>query len=341
VNLKAIFLSAAHNAGLNTLVHACWPSRLTILCYHGVLPKALQPYDHGVYTTVSASGFRQQLEWIGRHFNVVSCSQIRELYMDGRPLPPRALLITFDDGYWNNLALAAPILREYGFPATFFISTGYIGSRELFWYDDLPRRIMNWPGHVIQRPGGGDSLPLPPDPRERRIMCQQLGAACKRVPDAVRRAYLEYIRQGTADQELPFDMDLYRILTWDEVRDLARQGFEVGSHTSTHPILARLDEDGIRTELESSRARIQTELNTSCYALAYPNGTVADYDARVLRCTQTAGFDLAFTMADRPYGATEDRYTISRLPVPGHVPLAAFTFSVSGTRALARKMAHA
>jgi len=306
-----------------------------------VLPQSLQPYDHGFYTTVSASDFRRQLEWIGRHFNVVNCSQIRKHYLERSPLPPRALLITFDDGYWNNLALAAPLLREYGFPATLFVSTGYIGSRELFWYDDLPRRIMNWPGRSIQEPAGGDSLALPVDLHGRRTVCRRISSSCKRVPNPVRLAYLEYVRRETAECKLPFDEPMYRILNWDEVRDLTRQGFEIGSHTSTHPILAQLDEDGIQAELEDSRARIQTECGASCFALAYPNGTAADYDARVLRSTQTAGFDLAFTMADRPYGATEDRYTISRLPVPGHVPLAAFTFSASGTRTLARKLAHA
>lgn len=334
-------IDVINNVGLNALIHASWPNRLTTLCYHGVLQKTLGPDDHGFYTTVSATGFRPQLEWIGRHFNVVSCSQVRKHYLEGHSLPPRALLITFDDGYWNNLAQAAPILREYGFPATFFISTTYIGSRELFWYDDLPRRIMSWPDRSIDQPGGGTPLSLPGDPHERRTVSRRIGASCKRVPNSVRLAYLEYIRRKTAECEFPPDEEMYRILNWDEVRDLARQGFEIGSHTSTHPILSQLDEDGIKSELESSRARIQAESGSRCFALAYPNGTVADYDARVVRCAQAAGFDLAFTMADRPYGPTEDRYTISRLPVPGHVPLAAFTFSASGTRALARKLVHA
>ena len=341
MRFSVLISTIANNVGFSTVVHNCWPSRITTLCYHGVIPKTLQHCDHGFYTTVSATEFRRQLEWLGRRFHVVSCAQIREHFLEARPLPPRPLLITFDDGYWNNFALAAPALRDYGFPATFFLSTNYIGSGDLFWFDDLPRHVMKWPGREIERPGGGEPLPLPPDPAQRREVCRRIGSLCKRVPNPVRLAYLEYLRRGTADHELPWDENIYRILNWDEVRELARQGFEIGSHTQTHPILAQLEEDAIGSELEGSRAHIEAELGARCFALAYPNGTAADYDLRIQRRTAAAGFDLAFTMADRPYGSHEDRYTISRLGVLGHVPMGMFTFSVSGARALARRIVHA
>lgn len=341
VNWKSLFMSAAHHTGLSTLANVCWPNHIRTLCYHGVIAKRLQIWDHGFYTTVSEEEFREQLDWVGRHFQVVSCTQVRAHYLEGAPLPVNPVLITFDDGYWNNLAMAAPILREYGFPAVFFLSTGYIGTSGPFWFDDLPLRIMKWPAAQIQHPRGGAPLPLPRDPYERRELCRRIGGLCKRIPNSARLAYVDYIRRETAEVDLPFDEDMLRILNWDEVRELVRQGFEIGSHTCTHPILSRLEEDEIGRELNDSRTRIEATLGSSCFALAYPNGTVADYDDRVRKRAEAAGFDLAFTMADRPHGAREDRFTISRLGVPGHVSIPAFTFCVSGAHALARKLVHA
>jgi peptidoglycan/xylan/chitin deacetylase (PgdA/CDA1 family) len=341
VFLKVRCTTLLQKLGLDQLVHTLWPNRLTTLCYHGVLPKRLQLADHGFYTTVSVSDFRAQLEWIANRFQVVSCAQVQEHYQGGTPLPPKALLITFDDGYWNNLNWAAPILAEYGFPAIFFLSTSYIGSTDLFWFDDLPRRVMKWPGRTIPVPGTGDPLPLPADPLERRKVCWRISALCKRVPDSVRVTYQEFLRQKTAGYELPFDEDMHRILTWNEVRSLAEQGFEIGSHTSTHPILTQLDDQGVNHELSDSRVRIEAELNRPCYALAYPNGTASDYDRRVGRLAQAAGFQVAFTTVNRPYGPLEDCFTISRMIVPGHVPLSSFTFAASGAQAVARRLLHA
>jgi peptidoglycan/xylan/chitin deacetylase (PgdA/CDA1 family) len=85
-----------------------------------------------------------------------------------------------------------------------------------------------------------------------------------------------------------------RTMTWDELRAIAQQGFEIGSHTETHPHLTRLDDDDLARELQASRERVEAEIGAPCAWLAYPFG---DYDARVMAATRSAGYSAGFALA--------------------------------------------
>jgi len=85
-----------------------------------------------------------------------------------------------------------------------------------------------------------------------------------------------------------------RCLSWEELGDLAEGGWEIGSHTCSHPRLTSLDDRALRRELSVSRRICQERLNGPCVSLAYP---YADYDDRVLEATRRAGYGLAVTVA--------------------------------------------
>jgi peptidoglycan/xylan/chitin deacetylase (PgdA/CDA1 family) len=96
--------------------------------------------------TVPVSAFDEQLAQLGElGYQPVSLDDVLAYYVDGTPLPPRAVLVTFDDGYRDNLDNAAPILRKYGVPAVLFVPVGYLdGSRPLPHDEHLAQRgIVN------------------------------------------------------------------------------------------------------------------------------------------------------------------------------------------------------
>jgi peptidoglycan/xylan/chitin deacetylase (PgdA/CDA1 family) len=78
----------------------------------------------------------------------------------------------------------------------------------------------------------------------------------------------------------------------DQLRALARAGHEIGSHTSTHPILTRLDDATLASELVSSRARLADAIGAPVTSIAYPNG---DHDDRVVAAARRAGYTLGCT----------------------------------------------
>lgn len=97
----------------------------------------------------------------------------------------------------------------------------------------------------------------------------------------------------------------FATLSWDDLRELADRGVEIGSHTVSHPRLTRLGDAELDRELRESRARIADELGRPCRFLAYPYG---DEDERVRGATRRAGYDAAFAVRAKP-----DRYAIPRI----------------------------
>jgi peptidoglycan/xylan/chitin deacetylase (PgdA/CDA1 family) len=85
-------------------------------------------------------------------------------------------------------------------------------------------------------------------------------------------------------------------LDWSELRALADSGWELGSHTKSHPHLTRLDDEQLAEELGESRAACEESLGRPCRTIAYPYG---DVDGRVLAATRAAGYSVAAALPDR------------------------------------------
>ncbi|HSJ95113.1 MAG TPA: polysaccharide deacetylase family protein [Gaiellaceae bacterium] len=109
---------------------------LRVLMYHKV--NDLWPHP----TTVPTAVFDEQMWLLGELGYVpVTLGAVRDYYLEGEPLPPRAVLITFDDGYRDNLENAAPILRRYGYPAVVFVPVGYLDDDRPLPHEDALRLL--------------------------------------------------------------------------------------------------------------------------------------------------------------------------------------------------------
>jgi peptidoglycan/xylan/chitin deacetylase (PgdA/CDA1 family) len=100
--------------------------------YHRVVRSLLDPWR----LCLSPENFTEQLEILRRHRTVIPLTEFASRVASGRSLYS-CVAITFDDGYADNLLIAAPILREHGMPATVFLATGMVGLRREFWWDEL------------------------------------------------------------------------------------------------------------------------------------------------------------------------------------------------------------
>jgi peptidoglycan/xylan/chitin deacetylase (PgdA/CDA1 family) len=312
---KSAALRALDVTGAYALASRYRKPRLLVACYHGVVSRdhSADPALYG--NTVSESEFAAQLEHLGRWFEFVDLAGASRWLRDGRNTKKPPVLITFDDGYRNNLTLAAPILRRAGAPAVFFLATGYIGTDRLLWPLEMEARLLQaQPGNV--------SLVA-----ERRRYS-------KSVSNAERLKYLEELRASTSLDLSVIDRELNDFLSWDEVRRLAALGFDLGSHTVEHPILSRLDAAELRWELTESRARIAAETGREASAIAYPNGGANDYTPNTCDAAREAGYQNAFAVGDRFAERSSDPFAIRRWIISGHRPPEVFRYTVSGWRDL-------
>jgi hypothetical protein len=137
-------------------------------------------------------------------------------------------------------------------------------------------------------------------------VCAEWIEAAKRQPQA---RILEATAQlhDTLGTAMPDSVYAGEVLTWDEVRAMAKQGFEFGSHTLSHPILTGLSPTRARRELAESRDRLQDELNEPIRTLAYPNGTSADFNPEIEAMAKSCGYAVAFTLVPGPARARDVR----------------------------------
>jgi peptidoglycan/xylan/chitin deacetylase (PgdA/CDA1 family) len=339
-NLRAAALGLLELSGVNYLVHLCNAGKLAVFCYHGVVATPLDRRDPNFETTVGAAEFATHLEFLTRWFQPVTLADVQAAFTEGKRLPRRAALITFDDGYRNVLTHGAPVLARYGVPAAVFVSTAYIGSGLLYWYDEMHYRLLRWPRPDLEWPDGSRRK-WPDQDRERRIGVRQIEQSCKRVANRRRLEYLDYVRAHTAGPVELTDSQHHVLdpMNWDEVRRLAQLGIAIGSHTVTHPILTNLTDDELAAEMLASKSEIEQRIGAPCDAIAYPNGTRQDFSGQVLEAARQAGYRLGFTMLESLDDGGNGPYAISRLSVPGHVPLQALRVRASGLHTLLREFA--
>ena len=302
--------------------------RLTVLAYHRVADVS-DPGLAGFRPNVSVpvEGFAEQLDWIVPRFTVVSLGDVLAWLDGAASLPHRPLLITFDDGYLDNLEAAAPVLGARGLPAVLFLTTGPLdGDRHL-----CPDQVAEMFGAST---ASAADLPILgfrewPSPGGRELVTREFVMAVKRLPPGRRSALVASLAEtlGTAVPEsIP---GLY--LNWDQVRSL--NGWEIGAHTVTHPVLTSIDREAVFREVAVSRRRIEEEIGCPVRAFAYPNGSRGDFSNETEAVLTEAGIDLAFTLQPGPTRVSEvmaNPLAVRRVNVSHTDGLATFAGRVMG-----------
>lgn len=272
------------------------PKSLAVVCYHRVD----EPQRTDLYPdTVSARPevFEAHLDAIEDQHTPVALSDVVDSVRSAKPLPPRAALITFDDGYRDNYEVAYPILKRRGIPAVIFLASDHISSTKPFWWDLASFLLHHTERTEATIPLLGERL-VPGPGRRRALLDEWLGVA-KTVPEKVKLAALEEMESGLGVSPRPDDFaDVH--LTWDQVREMGSNGMAFGGHTCTHPILTRVDSDQARSEIFGSVTRIREETGDPVSSFAYPNGLQEDFDDDIEQITQEAGLDISFSLIPGP-----------------------------------------
>jgi peptidoglycan/xylan/chitin deacetylase (PgdA/CDA1 family) len=326
--IKKVGVSAFTRGGIDRFAVRLHTRDALVLAYHAILSEEKgEPFRY--HHTVDE--LEAHLDWLGANCTPVGLADFaRWKRGEWQPRKP-PILLTFDDGFRNNAALAAPLLIKKGFPALFFIVSGYIDGARVLWPDEVFARVLAWTGTSLHDPNGAARV-VPQSQEARRTLALTMVELCKRCADDRRREFMAYVARETPQCNPLLDLDVQAFMTWDEVRALSAAGFDLGSHTVTHPILSNLEPEQLREELLGSRAAIEKQTGLACTALAYPNGLSRDFSDLVVAATAQSGYDFAFTVSSRWCPRTRDPLRLDRIGVPGHRDIATFALHASGCR---------
>lgn len=248
-----------------------------ILMYHGVTRQA---QSEGIRNCegkhLQDTIFARHLRILKRSRRVVPLGDMIQGLHDGADLTD-TVAITFDDGYLNNIEVAAPILADFALPAAFFMATNYIGSQDFMWTDRMEAILDRTTAGQVTMPGSAEILPLA-TLAHRSDALRRLKRYCKTVAADALPSLLDsmQIELEVPDQALHADASF---MTWDQVRSLAGAGFEIGAHTMSHPILTQLSVDEASAEILGSRDRVRQEIGSCSTTFCFPNGKLSDFRA--------------------------------------------------------------
>jgi peptidoglycan/xylan/chitin deacetylase (PgdA/CDA1 family) len=276
--------------------------RLCVVNYHRILERP----DPLLESEPDIATFRWQMDLLAGCFNVMPLYDAL-CALDAGRLPPRTVCITFDDGYRSVHDLALPVLREYGLPATVFVTSGHVGQGNM-WNDRIIAAVQALPAGELDLTDTGLSRYPLQTLEDRKRTAGLLTEASKYLPPAARGALVERLA-ALAGGDLANEL----MLTPGMVVNLDRQGVEIGAHTVTHPILTSLDDAAARAEIRSGKEQLEAMIGKPVRLFAYPNGKAGkDFDARHVAMVREAGFEAAFTTAVGAITRCQDRFQLPR-----------------------------
>ena len=278
------------------------------MMYHGVTERPPAVFN---WCQLVADEFARQIDFLTDHYTILHLDEIIERLHRGRPLPPRTACVTFDDGFRNVATTAFPILQRRQVPATVFLVTGLVGTRQPAWPDLLYYRVAHTIRDAVRFKGVEYRLDSDGD---RAAAYREMVEQLKSMGLAEREDHLARLAESLGDLRVPPEAEV-ATLDWSEVDVLARTGLvRFGSHTHTHPILSRCQPEVQREELETSRDVLR-ERGLSAELFAYPNGSPADFTADTQVLLREAGYRCGLSTIPGINRPDADLYALQRVNV--------------------------
>jgi peptidoglycan/xylan/chitin deacetylase (PgdA/CDA1 family) len=297
--------------------------------YHRVAESDLDPWG----LSVSPEHFAEQMAVIKRYFRPIGLQDLTKRHQSGN-VPNRSIIVTFDDGYADNLHNAKPLLEYYEVPATVFLVTEALLEGRNFWWDELEWALLR-PGRLpdkleLRTAGNHDewelgaasrySLEDRRQDRRRRPWDAQPGTRLAffysvwqrliQLSKTERRKALDAILTWSGVEADSRAGD--RALTPREVNQLGQGSIELGAHTVTHASLTTLSVERQKAEIYNSKTQLEAILNRPVTSFSYPHG---DYALETAALVQSAGFDCACTTEFKCVLSDSDPFQLPRFQV--------------------------
>ncbi len=284
-----------------------------ILFWHGVENKINPLVEQ---ENVEVDIFEKQIAYISRHYEVVSLAELEHRFKN-KSFTNKEVVLTFDDGYANNLYVVEPILAKYSLPFTVFVSTEHIEYGTYF--PTSVNRIIVFDSGLDKLDISSQKVSFPTSTiQEKQNTILALSNILKTLPLEQVRLVVEDLINNVGDkkwEELKEKYKSVRPMTWDEVREISQKGAEIGSHCMWHTCChANQKEEDVLLQIQESRRMIEQRISKECKYFAYPNGDYTYFSNSCVEQNYSMGFS---TIGKERVTDETNIATIPRIGMPG------------------------
>jgi len=321
--MRRLFIFFVRYLGILRLLRFIHRKRIIILTIHGVMDDSDGTLWKPLRQQLSPKKLEKYLRVLARRYKFVSLNDALEMIARRKPIQPYSLVLTFDDGYRNNLTHALPVLRRYGAPATFFICTGFVDNPRPFWWDRLDYALqqVRLNGREVQI--GTHSILLDDSDRQAlRRSYAQLRRVAKRwnVPDGKFLQRMEQLaaqleeESGRSLADIQSEDNWSAIMTWEHIEELATaDDVTFGSHTTFHIRPHCTKREAVWNEFLKSKNAIELHTGKPCTAICYPDGSFTNETVRLAKeCNYLCGL----TCESGANNVGDDMMRLRRINVP-------------------------
>lgn len=335
--LKRVVYPALHHTGFLDRVSPA--AGYAVVNYHGMLPSGFPSGDPPLDgTLVRPEAFRQQLQFLKAHYHVIHPEEFRASIEQRKPLPPRSVLLTCDDGLANAYTDMLPAMQSENVSCLFFVTAASCSSQPgMLWLHELYHlmRINPLIGLDPDLPADEGAAANPQN--DFHSLWWNAVRKASRWDRTTRADWMDRARtscisaRGSMGSSTvgPASDRQWRLMGNAELKQLVDAGMTIGAHSLSHAVLSLCSEEEARCEIQDSKIQIERALGRPVWAFAYPFGYGSTVGERELRMAQESGYSCAFVNVEH-WDAECSSFALERIHVTLDMNLPEFAAHLSG-----------
>jgi len=259
---------------------------LRVLTYHRIARSEDSTHSDPHLISATPEMFAHHMQWLEKHYQVIDMQQALDAIVHQAPVPKRAVLITFDDGYPDFRDHAWPVLRQLGLPVTLFVPTAFPGQQgSAFWWDRLYAAVAtSMESEIVDEKLG--RLKLQTD-QDRISSALTLRNYVKSLSHPEAMAWIDDVCLKLTNE----DCVTTAPMNWQDLRQLSDQGVTIGAHSRTHPLLTKITRQQVHDEISGAQQDIESMMGKVLPIFCYPAGAS---NPEICDIARNAGIELGF-----------------------------------------------
>lgn len=289
---------------------------LVVFLFHGVIEKQNAAVRNYTRKHLEKNYFAQVCASLAIKGRALSMDEVISYHETGEGYPPYSFAITFDDGFENNVSVAAPVLADLGIPTMFYITSGFLDDNAMSWidrieycleYTEAGRLQLPWHGEAQEFRSAEDRIRILDDIRHHAKRDHSLDLHV--LADDI------YIQAGMVPvYESEHSLD--QKMTWEQARKLAESElFSIGGHTHTHPVMSFLSPEELSREIDLSLEKIKEHTGKIVEHFSYPEGMDYCFSSEVITALKERDITCCPTAMPGTNTKADDLFHLKRVTV--------------------------